>query len=511
MKPRRYWLLTTLGCALFGCVLIRTAWMCDDAYITLRSIDNLVNGNGLRWNVSERVLTFTHPAWALLLSVCYRLTREPFFTTLTVQIVLSISTIALLCGVCLEGAGPPLVAIAAFLSSKALVDFSTSGLENPLTHLLLVLAFVTWRQDSCRGWWRTIPLFGLTALVILCRFDLALLLAPVLTASLIKGGRRTWVAAALGLLPLAAWEMFSLAYYGVLVPNTALAKLATGVPEWALFQQGLHYWFATGLFDPVTPLLLILGTAVLLLLGGRAGRLVAAGTVIYLLYVLRVGGDFMAGRFFTAPLVWTIAGVTGLPLSRLDGRKLAWVAAAIMVAGLAVPGAPPWMSGAMFGADTASGAPLSYPFGVSDERRFYYPTMGLLRRLGRGGPVQELSWATVGRDARRRTADWQVIAASNVGLFGYWAGPRVHIVDRNGLTDPLLARLPAVSPWRIGHFTRTVPDGYLETWRRRENLIADPAIHALYDQVAQVTQAPIWSGRRWRAILTLRFGLTRGW
>ena len=28
--------------ALFGVVLLRTAWMCDDAYITLRTVDNFV-------------------------------------------------------------------------------------------------------------------------------------------------------------------------------------------------------------------------------------------------------------------------------------------------------------------------------------------------------------------------------------------------------------------------------------------------------------------------------------
>jgi len=42
-------------------VFFRTAWVCGDAYITFRTIDNLVHGYGLRWNVDERVQAFTHP------------------------------------------------------------------------------------------------------------------------------------------------------------------------------------------------------------------------------------------------------------------------------------------------------------------------------------------------------------------------------------------------------------------------------------------------------------------
>ncbi|MEK6222134.1 MAG: hypothetical protein N2D54_07785 [Chloroflexota bacterium] len=47
----------------FGVVLIRTAWMNDDAVITLRSISNFDAGYGPVYNLGERVQTFTHPLW----------------------------------------------------------------------------------------------------------------------------------------------------------------------------------------------------------------------------------------------------------------------------------------------------------------------------------------------------------------------------------------------------------------------------------------------------------------
>ena len=52
---------------LFAAVVLRTAWVSDDAFITFRTVDNALHGDGLRWNPAERVQTYTHPLWMLLL------------------------------------------------------------------------------------------------------------------------------------------------------------------------------------------------------------------------------------------------------------------------------------------------------------------------------------------------------------------------------------------------------------------------------------------------------------
>ena len=57
--PQR--LFASLGVAVFMMTLIRNLWIGDDAFITLRVVDNWVNGYGLTWNISERVQAFTHP------------------------------------------------------------------------------------------------------------------------------------------------------------------------------------------------------------------------------------------------------------------------------------------------------------------------------------------------------------------------------------------------------------------------------------------------------------------
>src|SRR5262245_6951278 len=75
---------------LFLVLQITHAWVVDDAYITLRTVDNFVHGRGLRWNVAERVQSYTHPLWMFALAGVYAVTREAFFSTLALSFVSSL-------------------------------------------------------------------------------------------------------------------------------------------------------------------------------------------------------------------------------------------------------------------------------------------------------------------------------------------------------------------------------------------------------------------------------------
>ena len=78
-------------------VFVRTAWLCDDAYITLRTVSNFVAGFGPRFNVAERVQAFTHPLWFLLETPFFALSQESFYTPIALSlVVLSLVTLAML-------------------------------------------------------------------------------------------------------------------------------------------------------------------------------------------------------------------------------------------------------------------------------------------------------------------------------------------------------------------------------------------------------------------------------
>jgi arabinofuranosyltransferase len=132
--------------------------------------------------------------------------------------------------------------------------------------------------------------------------------------------------------------------------------------------------------------------------------------------------------------------------------------------------------------------------GISDERAFYYGDEGLLR-WSRQRPLPDTRSVVRGRELQA-AAEPQVITYPQVGFLGYYAGPAVHVVDEYALGDPLLARLPAQPNWRIGHYLRTVPEGYLETIRTGRNTIQDADTAMLYDRLTLITQGSLWSRRR---------------
>lgn len=88
-------ILLVISVLTFAVIVVRTAWVSDDSYITFRTVDNIVNGYGPTWNTTERVQAYTHPLWMLLMTAFYFVTREMFFTSISVSIVISLLAVSL--------------------------------------------------------------------------------------------------------------------------------------------------------------------------------------------------------------------------------------------------------------------------------------------------------------------------------------------------------------------------------------------------------------------------------
>ncbi|MEM1009672.1 MAG: hypothetical protein AAGJ35_11785, partial [Myxococcota bacterium] len=319
VAPIRRHLLVKLCCVIFVMFwVVWFAWMCDDAFITFRTIENWHRGLGLRWNVVERVQSYTHPLWMLSVSGLYGLTNEFYYTALMLSFACTLVALVCLCFFTARSGVYALIAAMILGFSRSFVDFSTSGLENPLSHTLLAI-FLTlcfrWMGHGfvSLSWGQSLVLFGLATLSVLNRMDTLLLYVPVLIGVMFYlpwRMRRTWCMLLIAVSPFLIWECFSLVYYGFLVPNTAFAKLNHGIRWDALWIQGLHYFAYARNHDTLT-LVLMLGCVFFSFVAIFWRRLrveacVAMGVLLYLLYVVRVGGGFMAGRFFSVPLLATV-------------------------------------------------------------------------------------------------------------------------------------------------------------------------------------------------------------
>jgi arabinofuranosyltransferase len=392
-------------------------------------------------------------------------------------------------------------------------DFATSGLETGLIFAWLGLSAlaVARLSDGSGGGrgqepaWPAAVLVGLGPLV---RPDLAIPAAALFAALLVLRARSVQHALALGAaaaaLPL-AYQVFRMGYFAALVPNTAIAKEG-GAARWG---QGLLY-----LFDFGGPYWLWLPLAVLggewlrelvPQLRARRWRSVALlalppiGGITHAVYVVRVGGDFMHGRMLLpslfALLLPVMATAVRLPV-RTPRALFTPVALALWALVCALWLRPPYHQ---------VGNGLG-PHGIADERWFY------VRFSGNAHPVtladyDRTSWKRAGdalrllaerervvlpwppdvldvlqEEQRRLRAERErvvlprptdvldillqeqrrlppgewvparvVLSVKNIGLLGYAAGPRVHVVDQLGLADPIAARIRLDSRGRPGH------------------------------------------------------------
>lgn len=496
--------LVWVALAVYVVALVRSAWMCDDAYITLRTVRNFVAGDGPRWNLAERVQSYTHPLWMFALSAVYAVTREEFFSTIALSMAVSTSAVAWIGAGFARTPAAGATAILLLTSSRSFVDYSTSGLENPLTHaLLLATLWIYLRRPRPTS--RDLYLLSSAAtLVVLNRMDTALLVAPIVIAAWWPGRSwRTVGVVALAGMPWVLWELFSIIYYGFPFPNTAYAKLAGSIGFDQRFAQGVKYLVSSFEFDRVAVLTIAAAATWLIARRGR-GLPLGVGIVLYLLYVVSAGGDFMAGRFLTAPLVVAIAAI--VDSVEWPPRWLAVAPAGLALAlGLSHGSRASLVTGARFGAGTKMVDSID-DRGVADERRVYFGGLGLLRSRGMLKPPRH--WL-LERGRNLRPGEVPVIGA--IGLTGWAAAAHYYIVDKYGLSDPLLARLPPiVNPkWRPGHLARALPPGYEETLKAGHNQLRDPALAAYYDELVAVTRGPIWSPDRWRAIWRLNTGAAR--
>lgn len=493
------------------------AWMVDDAYITLRTVDNFVNGLGLTWNPIERVQAYTHPLWMFALSALYFVTREHFIVPLVFSFALLLLMIFYVRKrFASDAAWKIFLFVGLLVVSKAFFDYTSSGLENPLTHLLVVVFYGMWLLDPVEDpearLKRYPRLLLVAALAFFNRIDTLLMFMPALTwetiaLARVSGPRRVIKPFVLGTLPATGWLAFSLVYYGAPFPNTAYAKaLGNGIDPLAFWQLGGVYFLNSLEWDPAT--LVFMGLALLWALQRRekATLLAAAGMLLYLVYIAKLGagGTHMSGRFFSAP--YLIAALILLhSLKHL--REAAPVAALAVAFVFLSPGAPLKSAGNR----TTLGHNGLGRSGIIDTRWFVHNQGAALLSWERGRRWPNHGWYSQGLEYKKKKGTVHVGGAgggAGIGYFSFASGPSKYIVDGYALTDPLLARLPIQkgTEWSGGHFRRDIPTGYVASVEDGVNRIEDPDLRAFYDHILLITRGPIFDGERFASIWKLHTG-----
>ena len=411
------WASVVVVAVLFGWGAWQRRWIADDGLIVLRTVRNLLAGNGPVFNKGERVEANTSVVWTYLMYAGSWLNwpMRLEYVALVLALLLSVVGLAML----MLGTGrlfaPGLLGRrAVMLPAGALVyiavpparDFATSGMESGLVMAYLGLLWwmmVCWSQTvrvrpSGRVFIATLAFVA--GCSVLVRPELALVggLALIMMLIAAKGWRRrVLIVVAGGLLPV-AYQVFRMGYYALLFPGTALAKDAAG-DKWS---QGVIY--LSNFNRPYAlwvPAVLLAGLALVVSAGRRKGirytpapahgplarsvqspaavvGFILVSGLLQALYWIRQGGDFMHGRVLLASLFCLLAPVAVVPVVFPDGTRLSreagyWLAGAVSALWMALAGWSLWAANSPGMGDDATRVTYS---GIVDERRFYAQATG---------------------------------------------------------------------------------------------------------------------------------------
>ncbi|MFY0672910.1 MAG: hypothetical protein JXQ87_05875 [Bacteroidia bacterium] len=483
----------------FALLVVLNAWVCDDAFISFRTVDNFVNGFGLRYNVVERVQTFTNPLLVIILLPIHAIFKgisqdAIYYESLGLSFLL-LGLFLYLLNLLIKSLLNRSIVLFLLCINVPIIDFFTSGLENSINYVLTVIVLLAIVKNKPNS----IAFFS--GVMVLSRLDLLIFVLPCIAYYAIYEKRNISLFSFLGLFvfPWAAWEVFSLVYYGTPIPNSVIAKVGFDPSFKSVVYNDLNYLFGTYYWYPIAflmPIVLFLN----LDFKKNSQGFFLIGACAYLLFPFLGGGDFMAGRFQTVPTLALIvlSGVNGF---KMDFRK---VLALLLVVFFVHPNS---LIG-QFEKTATKGKKNNVFSKVADEKMFYFYNTSLMRKTLKRESISH-TWLKLGEiDLGERDMD-SVIVWLMAGFKSYCAGSNKYITDKIGLTDPLLSRLPCNEPneWRPGHATKKYPKGYLETILNTENLIEDEKIRVLYDDILLVTRSEeLFTKERWAAIWRLNTG-----
>lgn len=414
-RHRRISLILTLVLAAGHLALYLEAGPVDDDFICYRYARNLAEGQGLVYQPGVRIEGFTNPLWVLLHAGGQRFGLDPVGLTRWLALLAALAGVWIAAGVERRlSASPDAIPLAPFglALSPALAFHGAAGLGTTLLGTLILGWFGSWLVADERG---RPPILAAILLACACLLRQEALLFALPFAVRVK--QRVW-----GRLPLfafASWTLLRVLYYGELLPQTFFVKRLPLARDLSL---GWHYLVISTL-TAGAGVYVAASLAAIKCVRVSTGLVGAAclGLVLHVVYVVAVGGDYLAlARFYVPglPLAITLAAVA------LSHRPLARGLLGLFTLALLWTHLPPGMLGKRY-----------------EQSR---PYLKLLHEF------QEQRWTQLGEFFAQAAPASSVVCLAPIGAFGWES--RLEIVDVLGLVTPgIAAAEPDLSISMKGH------------------------------------------------------------
>jgi arabinofuranosyltransferase len=276
----------------------------DDIMITMRYGRSLARGDGLVYNAGERVEGFTNPlltfvtAGLHLLPIPERLIPG---VLMVMNIAISLGILMLLLRFWGDSPGGQAAGVLAglfYLLLPSHMWHAHAGYEVYMQ--MAILLYALWRIDRLR------PIDALILGLLPLTHQTGLVMWSVLVVACVLISRplpRALWLALLAVLPFAAYELFRIAYYGEILPNTYYLKVGGGT-----LRGGFVYMARWGL--SIVPVALLAIYAVIHRFSVKRW-LMAVLVVVHTASVVAVGGDILPQFRFLLPCSVLLAALAG--------------------------------------------------------------------------------------------------------------------------------------------------------------------------------------------------------
>jgi hypothetical protein len=435
---------------------ISKSWTCDDAFISFRYAKNLVEGKGLVYNPGERVEGYTNFLWTMLIAAGMKLNLDPVKLTSVLGIIFFALTVLAFVYISWRLFGPqgpfavfiPLTALC-LLVHHDFRAFATGGLETSFFTFLVTIGFAGLIFSKGRS------AFLLTGFV----FVLAMMTRPegiifylLSFAFLILTVSPTPNRILFFLIPLiviyAPYYVWRFLYYHYPLPNTYYARSAY-LPWWG---QGLEYLILY--FKSYYILLLLPALGAISVVKSKVSYkrlahlplhfspvqksvfLSLLFSLIFSLYVVRVGGDFMFARFLIPVTPFLYFLIEAFALRIVDKKYLIPFAIIVCLTTHFY-----WYPDEI----------RSLSNEIVDER-YFYPNWRIEEAKLKGNILKR----------HLKDTQAQVVIYGSQAMLAYYAEFPTVIEGHNGLTDEYVAHLPVHERTRPGH-EKEAPVEYLFT------------------------------------------------
>lgn len=306
------------------CLAWANRFIQDDAFVSFRYADNFVNGYGLVWNIGERIEGYTNFLWTMAISAALYFGIDPVIFSYITGMIFFVFSLFFTYSISLlifSSRNISLLIMAMLGTNYSFSAYATGGLETQLQALLFTIIIYIILRSLYADKWDIPVLAGLSfllAVAVLTRPDSALLAIVVFftvilyiskedipaSKKIIKG-----LSMSLPLIMLAGiWLVWKRLYYGDILPNTFYVKLASPTS----IKRGLLYVYIFFLSYLLILFPLFGLISIKQLLDKKNSKLLFIIVTIFLwiLYIIKAGGDFMEFRLFIPilPLLFILIG-----------------------------------------------------------------------------------------------------------------------------------------------------------------------------------------------------------